>query len=122
MIELPVERLMRRHRDHARDVQARSVTPYAPHMIPPAVMPTDGPDAVLARAILESLDGLLHALELEALGGDRFRVPGEPGRFDRVFGGQTIAQALLAAGATVDGKAPHSLHAYFVESGTPGET
>jgi acyl-CoA thioesterase-2 len=69
--------------------------------------------------MLDSLDALLHALRLEPRGDDRFAVLGEPGRFDRVFGGQTVAQALLAASATVNGKAPHSLHAYFVEAGTP---
>jgi acyl-CoA thioesterase-2 len=81
----------------------------------------NGDGAVLEQAILVALDGLLRALELEPLGGDRFRVPAEPGRVDRVFGGQTIAQALLAASATVTGKEPHSLHAYFAEAGTPGE-
>jgi acyl-CoA thioesterase-2 len=92
--------------------------------VPEATEPKDSPrpaDAVLDRAILESLDHLLRALELEPVGGDHFRVLGEPGRFDRVFGGQTVAQALLAASATVDGKDPHSLHAYFVEAGTPEE-
>lgn len=84
-------------------------------------MEGNGDGAVLEQAILVALDGLLRALELEPLGDDRFRVPAEPGRFDRVFGGQTIAQALLAASATVTGKEPHSLHAYFAEAGTPGE-
>lgn len=74
----------------------------------------------LERAILASLDGLLRALRLEALDGDRFRVPGEPAQFDRVFGGQVLAQALAAASATVTQKNPHSLHAYFVEAGAPG--
>jgi acyl-CoA thioesterase-2 len=64
-----------------------------------------------------SLDGLLHALELSPTGDDRFVAPAEPDRFTRVFGGQTLAQALLAAGRTVDGTAPHSLHAYFVQAG-----
>lgn len=64
-----------------------------------------------------SLDGLLHALELAPEGDDRFLAPAEPDRFTRVFGGQTVAQALLAAGATVDGTLPHSLHAYFVQAG-----
>ena len=77
-----------------------------------------GGDGVLARAILVSLEGLLRALELEPLGDDRFRVVNEPGRFDRIFGGQTVAQALLAASATVTDKDPQSLHAYFVEGGT----
>jgi acyl-CoA thioesterase II len=77
-----------------------------------------GADETLEQAILVALDGLLRALELEPLGDDHFRVVSEPDRFGRVFGGQTVAQALLAASATVPGKAPHSLHAYFVEAGT----
>jgi acyl-CoA thioesterase-2 len=75
----------------------------------------------LEQSILESLEHLLRAFELEALGDDRFRVLAEQGRFDRVFGGQTVAQALLAAAETVTDKAPHSLHAYFAEAGTPEE-
>lgn len=36
----------------------------------------------------------------------------------RVYGGQAVAQALLAAGRTVEpGHLPHSLHAYFIRSG-----
>jgi acyl-CoA thioesterase-2 len=36
----------------------------------------------------------------------------------RVFGGQVLAQALLAAGRTVDpGRLPHSLHGYFLRAG-----
>lgn len=76
-------------------------------------------DAALAARVLDALDGLLGALGLEAVGPDRFRVRAEPGRFDRIFGGQILAQALLAASATVEGKEPHSLHAYFVEGGVP---
>src|SRR5262249_36604804 len=42
-----------------------------------------------ARDILAALDRLLHALELEPLGADRFRAQSETGRFaDRIFGGQ----------------------------------
>ncbi len=105
--------------------------------------PSPGPGAApadpeLANAIGRALDALLHALELEPLGDDRFRAASEPARFDRVFGGQVLAQALLAAARTVPGNAPagniagtpgnaaapapklpHSLHAYFVEVGTP---
>ncbi len=80
----------------------------------------DAGEGALARATLSALDGLLLALTLEPMGGDRFRAPGETDRFDRVFGGQLVAQALLAASATVVGQAPDSLHAYFVEGGVPG--
>lgn len=78
-------------------------------------------DALLESAVLESLEGLLRALRLEPSGADRFRAPCEPARFDRVFGGQVLAQAVLAATATVTGKQPHSVHAAFVEAGMPGE-
>jgi acyl-CoA thioesterase-2 len=71
----------------------------------------------LDQRIAASLDGLLRALVLAPDGHDRFVAPAEPDRFTRVFGGQTVAQALLAAGRTVDGTAPHSLHAYFVQAG-----
>lgn len=38
----------------------------------------------------------------------------------RLFGGQLVAQALAAAGRTVDGKRPpHSLHGYFLKIGRP---
>ncbi|MBX6387763.1 MAG: thioesterase family protein [Frankia sp.] len=88
-------------------------------------------DPALRQAILGSLDGLLAAFDLEpqAEGGgpgpaatrvDRFRVRSEPARFHRVFGGQSLGQALVAAAATVDGKAPSSLHASFVQAGRPG--
>jgi acyl-CoA thioesterase-2 len=68
-------------------------------------------------AIRASLDGVLRALDIEALGSDRFRASSEPARFPRVFGGQLVAQSLRAACATVEGREPHSLHAYFVQGG-----
>ena len=40
-----------------------------------------------------------------------------PGGRGRVFGGQVIGQALMAAGATVAGRQPNSLHAYFLRPG-----
>lgn len=45
--------------------------------------------------------------------GESLPMPG-----GRVFGGQVLAQALLAAGATVDAdRPPHSMHAYFLRAG-----
>ncbi len=75
----------------------------------------------LTAAILESFDGLLQALSLESCGTDHFRVRVEPSRFDRVFGGQSLAQAVVAAAATVEHRVPNSLHAYFVAAGRPDE-
>jgi acyl-CoA thioesterase-2 len=73
----------------------------------------------LQEAILHALDGLLHSLQPEPLSEDRFRAHSEANRFGRVFGGQMIAQAMAAAATTVGDKPPHSLHAYFVQSGDP---
>ncbi|WP_237218400.1 acyl-CoA thioesterase, partial [Rothia nasimurium] len=35
----------------------------------------------------------------------------------RIFGGQVLAQALIAAARTVEGKVLHSLHGYFLRPG-----
>jgi acyl-CoA thioesterase-2 len=94
--------------------------PVSPGAFSLSTPPNEG-DGSLARATQVTLDSLLAALALEPMGGDRFRAPGEANRFDRVFGGQVVAQALLAAGATVVGKHPDSLHAYFVEAGMAGQ-
>jgi acyl-CoA thioesterase II len=73
--------------------------------------------------MLDGLDALLGALELEELDAGRFRVaPNQIRIFERVYGGQLLAQALVAAGRTVSGKAPQSMHAAFVRAGTPGHT
>jgi acyl-CoA thioesterase-2 len=72
-------------------------------------------------AILDALDGLLRALELDEIGPDRYRLANEPSRFPQLFGGQLVAQALRAMSATVPNQEPHSVHAYFVEGGSPDE-
>jgi acyl-CoA thioesterase-2 len=71
----------------------------------------------LEKAVLDSLDTLERALQLEALGENRFRASNERNRFGRIFGGQLLGQAMYAASATVDEHVPHSLHAYFVQTG-----
>lgn len=61
---------------------------------------------------------LLDVLTLEDLGGDRFRGRQVDEARIRVFGGQVVAQALMAAGYTVpEGLRAHSLHAYFLRMG-----
>ncbi len=58
-------------------------------------------------------------LNLDALGDDRFLAhnPDEDRR--RVFGGQVVAQALMAATGTVEAQhLVHSLHAYFLRAGS----
>jgi len=67
-----------------------------------------------------ALDDLVDMLDLEDLEVNLFRgVSIEEGR-TRVFGGQVLAQALVAAGRTVDAEIPvHSLHAFFLRPGDP---
>jgi acyl-CoA thioesterase-2 len=59
-------------------------------------------------------------LRIEPAGEDRFvGVPALHG-LPRVFGGQLLAQGLVAAARTVpDGRDAHSLHAYFLSGGHP---
>jgi len=57
-------------------------------------------------------------LEVEPVEQNFFRGMATPGGRGRAFGGQVIAQALMAAHGTVeDGKSIHSLHAYFMRPG-----
>lgn len=79
--------------------------------------PSHTVDDTLRSALLASLEDALNSLRLEPLGGDRFRAGSEGSRFGQAFGGQLVAQALLAAALTVEGKEPASLHAYFAEAG-----
>jgi acyl-CoA thioesterase-2 len=61
---------------------------------------------------------LLELLDLETIDRDLFRGAKDPMAEGRVFGGQVVAQALMAATRTVDpGRQAHSLHAYFVRPG-----
>jgi acyl-CoA thioesterase-2 len=60
---------------------------------------------------------ILGLLRLEPLEVDMFRGQAMPGEARRLYGGQVAAQALAAAGNTVTGARPHSLHAYFLRPG-----
>ena len=64
-----------------------------------------------------ALDDLLHLLDLEALEVNLFRGQSRDLGGKAVFGGQVIGQALVAASRTVEGRSPHSLHAYFLRPG-----
>ncbi len=62
---------------------------------------------------------LILLLDLDARGGDRFVGRRQIEGTGRVFGGQAIAQALVAARRTVpDDRHTHSLHAYFLRGGS----
>src|ERR671928_974713 len=69
----------------------------------------------MSRAIEE----LLGILDLEYLEQNLFRGRSPQVGWQRVFGGQVIGQALVAACRTVAGRRPHSLHAYFLLGGDP---
>ena len=62
---------------------------------------------------------LLTILDLEQLEVNLFRGRSPQIGWQRVFGGQVIGQALVAATRTVEGVLPHSLHAYFLLAGDP---
>jgi acyl-CoA thioesterase-2 len=69
-----------------------------------------------------AVDQLVAMLDLERLEDNQFRGVSPSGGPVRVFGGQVAAQALVAAGRTVDpARHVHSLHAYFVRAGDPSE-
>ncbi len=59
---------------------------------------------------------LLETLTLDRLGDDVFSARSEGGE-GRIFGGQVVAQALVAAYGTVETFLCNSLHAYFVRAG-----
>lgn len=57
-------------------------------------------------------------LDLEAIGSHRFTTRNHQESFRKtIFGGQVLAQALMAAGRTVRNRPAHSLHAYFLRAG-----
>jgi acyl-CoA thioesterase-2 len=64
---------------------------------------------------------LLRVLDLEQIEVNLFRGRSPQIGWQRVYGGQVIGQALVAACRTVDviGRPPHSLHAYFLLGGDP---
>jgi acyl-CoA thioesterase-2 len=62
-------------------------------------------------------DQLVQLLDVEEIDTDLYRGARQPGGVGRVFGGQVIAQALQAAQRSVEDKAAHSLHAYFMRPG-----
>ena len=66
-----------------------------------------------------ALEQLLSILDLETLEKNLYRGLSPQAGWQRVFGGQVIGQALVAASRTVEGRLAHSLHAYFLRAGDP---
>src|SRR5713226_5091111 len=66
-----------------------------------------------------AVQDLLTILDLEPLEVNLFRGRSPQAGWQRVFGGQVIGQALVAALRTVENRPPHSMHAYFMLPGDP---
>jgi acyl-CoA thioesterase-2 len=65
----------------------------------------------------EELERLLALLDLEQLEVDYFRGHSPQRPWQRVFGGQVLGQALVAARRSVEQRQAHSFHAYFLRPG-----
>ena len=79
-------------------------------------MPAKKPAAAKASAIVD----LLAILDLEPIEHNLFRGVSPKDGWQRVFGGQVLGQALVAAVRTVEAtRFAHSLHAYFLLPGDP---
>jgi acyl-CoA thioesterase II len=75
------------------------------------------PEGAMAQPLLSSMAKIL---DLEPIERDLFRGENEPADtgLPNIFGGQIAAQALKAAGLTVDAeRSPHSIHGYFLRPG-----
>ncbi|TAJ69236.1 MAG: acyl-CoA thioesterase II [Phenylobacterium sp.] len=62
---------------------------------------------------------LVETLQLERIEMNLFRGTSPDNSPGRIFGGQVIAQSLLAAYETVEARVCHSLHCYFIRPGDP---
>src|SRR5438105_1383484 len=71
--------------------------------------------ASMSKALID----LISILDLEPIEVNMFRGNSPKTSWQRVFGGQVIGQAMMAACRTVEGRLPHSLHCYFILPGDP---
>ncbi|MFT5694064.1 MAG: acyl-CoA thioesterase-2, partial [Myxococcota bacterium] len=68
---------------------------------------------------MSALTSLIDLLDLEQLELNLFRGRSPQERSQRVFGGQVVGQALVAANRTVEGRVAHSLKGDFLRPGDP---
>ena len=70
---------------------------------------------------MAAVEQLLSTLDLEQLEINLFRGRSPENGWQRVFGGQVVGQALMAAARTVEAqdRIAHSLHSYFLLAGDP---
>ena len=67
----------------------------------------------------EKLEDLINLLDIERIEVNLFRGHSPSDRWQRVYGGQVIGQALVAANRTGKDRICHSLHGYFLRPGDP---
>jgi acyl-CoA thioesterase II len=66
-----------------------------------------------------TIDSLVGALELEPAGPDRYRAANADAGHAVIFGGQLLAQSVVAALAGHEGKRVKTVHTVFARSGSP---
>jgi acyl-CoA thioesterase-2 len=66
-----------------------------------------------------TIDGLVAALTLEPDGPNRYRAPNADAGHGVIFGGQLLAQSVVAALTGHDGKSVKTVHTVFARSGRP---
>ena len=69
----------------------------------------------------DEIENLVETLALEPIEVNLFRGTHLGRDGPRIFGGQVIAQALLAAYETVEDRVCHSIHCYFIRPGDPSD-
>ena len=66
-----------------------------------------------------TIEGLVAALQLEPTGQDTYRAPNAESGHGVIFGGQLLAQSVIAGLAGHDGKTVKTVHTIFARSGRP---
>ncbi|NRA66938.1 MAG: acyl-CoA thioesterase II [Pseudobacteriovorax sp.] len=66
---------------------------------------------------MDVLTKLIELLAVEAVETNVYLGQSQDLGFKAVFGGQVLGQSIMAAKNTVEGRVPHSLHAYFLRPG-----
>lgn len=79
--------------------------------------PQPGNSSAFTERGQEAARGLLGLLDLESIEENLYRGFNESRGLPRLFGGQVLSQAVMAAVRTVPGRSIHSLHAYFIRAG-----
>ena len=67
-----------------------------------------------------TVDAFLEALSLEEVGTDRYRASNLRSDHDVVFGGQLLAQSVMAGLAGQEGKSVKTIHTVFARGASPG--